>query len=117
MIAGAKVERIEGISLIPAINGEPLKPRTLFWEHEGNRAVLDGDWKMVASRDRPWELYNVSSDRAETTDLAATEPERSIKLEQQWNNWADRVDVKGWQDVRTSQDRYRKNAAKRKKSP
>jgi arylsulfatase len=56
----------------------------LWWLHEGNRAVRAGDWKLVADRDRPWELYNLAVDRAENHNLAAEDPPRVNKLEQLW---------------------------------
>ncbi len=48
----------------------------LWWLHEGNRAIRAGDWKLVAARGKPWELYNLANDRAENYDLASDEPER-----------------------------------------
>ena len=51
------------------------EPRTLFWEHEGNRAVRRGDFKLVAVHGGPWELYNIAEDRTELRDLAAYRPE------------------------------------------
>ena len=41
---------IDGVSLVPAFAGKPLnRPKPIFWEHEGNRAVRDGKWKLVAT--------------------------------------------------------------------
>ena len=56
----------EGRSLRPLIEGraEP-EDRTLFWEHEGNRAVRQGRWKLVAVHDEPWELFDMEADRTE----------------------------------------------------
>ena len=42
----------------------------IFWEHESNRAVRDGKWKLVAKADQPWELYDMEKDRTEMHDLA-----------------------------------------------
>jgi arylsulfatase len=56
----------------------------LWWLHEGNRAVRAGDWKLVADRDGPWELYNLAVDRAENHDLATEDVQRVKKLEQRW---------------------------------
>jgi len=54
---GQKIKRLEGVSLIPTFTGASLKRRDpVFWEHEGNRAVRDGDWKLVAKENQPWEL-------------------------------------------------------------
>ena len=55
-LAGAKypqeqrpaITPLEGQSLVPAFAGKPLDRDAIFWEHEGNRAVRAGDWKLVA---------------------------------------------------------------------
>ncbi|MCA9177662.1 MAG: arylsulfatase [Planctomycetales bacterium] len=62
--------------------------RTLFFEHQGNRAVRRGKWKLVTLRDRPWELYDLSSDRTERRDLAAQQPELAQQLATSWEQWA-----------------------------
>ncbi|MBW3599088.1 MAG: arylsulfatase [Planctomycetes bacterium] len=62
----------------------------LWWLHEGNRAIRVGDWKLVAAEDEPWELFDLSIDRAETNDLAKTHPEKVQQLEEEWRRrWED----------------------------
>jgi arylsulfatase len=56
----------------------------LWWLHEGNRALRAGDWKLVAAKDEPWELFNLAKDRTETRNLAAEHPEILARLENQW---------------------------------
>lgn len=91
---GQKIKPLEGISLAPAFAGRKLaRPQPLFWEHESNRAVRDGDWKLVAMEDKPWELYNMASDRTEMKDLAAQHPDRVKAMSAQWDAWAQRADV------------------------
>lgn len=58
--------------------------RSIYWAHEGNRAVRVGDWKLVAVNDQPWELYNLANDRAETNDLASENPEQVRQLSAVW---------------------------------
>ncbi len=55
----------EGVSLLPVLQGEKLPQRILCVEHEGNRMVREGDWKLVALHDAPWELYDLSKDPVE----------------------------------------------------
>ena len=44
---------LPGKSLAPLLlQGRSLGERTLAWEHEGNRAVRVGDWKLVAKTDK-----------------------------------------------------------------
>jgi len=57
---------------------------TLWWCHDGHRAVRVGDWKLVAVQGRPWELYDLAHDRCETADLAAAQPARVADLERRW---------------------------------
>ncbi|QEH32174.1 Arylsulfatase [Aquisphaera giovannonii] len=91
---GQPIKPREGVSLRPALNGEPLaRAQPLFWEHEGNRAVREGDWKLVAKEGRPWELYNIANDRAELHDLAVAHPDRVKDLAAKWTAYASRADV------------------------
>ncbi|MBI5380848.1 MAG: arylsulfatase [Opitutae bacterium] len=56
----------------------------LWWLHEGNRALRQGDWKIVAARGQPWELYDLKTDRAESHNLAAQQPERVQEMARVW---------------------------------
>jgi arylsulfatase A-like enzyme len=84
---------MEGRSLMPALRGEPEAPRTLFWEHEGNKAARDGRWKLVARKGQPWELYDIDADRSELHDLAAQQPDRVASVAKAWDEWAARCFV------------------------
>ena len=42
---------------------------------------------------KPWELYDLSCDRAEMNDLAAKQPERVKEMSAQWNQSAQRAHV------------------------
>jgi arylsulfatase len=84
----------EGISLRPAFRGNRLaRPQPIFWEHEGNRAIRDGKWKLVAKENKPWELYDMEVDRTETHNLASAQPEKVRELNAQWDTWAKRANV------------------------
>jgi arylsulfatase len=92
---GHPILPMEGRSLLPAFADKPISRDALFWEHEGNAAIRDGDWKLVRlGRDGPWELYNLKSDRTELNDLAAAEPKKAKELMAKWDAWADRAHVK-----------------------
>ena len=56
----------------------------LWWFHDNHRAIRVGDWKAVASKDEPWELYDLSVDRGESSDLAQTHPEKLQQLVKAW---------------------------------
>ncbi len=91
---GKRIKPMEGKSLVPAFEGRGIQREAIYWEHEGNRAIRVGDWKLVAKGRRgPWELYNIARDRSEQNDLAASEPERVRQLAEMWQTWAERANV------------------------
>ena len=88
---------MEGVSLVPAFSGKPIdRAQPLFWEHEGNRAIRVGQWKLVSKHPGGWELYDMISDRTEMHDLAQKQPERVLEMAAQWEAWASRVGVAQW---------------------
>ncbi|MEZ5386988.1 MAG: arylsulfatase [Prosthecobacter sp.] len=94
---GNAIQPMEGVSLKSAFQGEPLnRPQPIFWEHEGNRAIRIGDWKLVSKFPGKWELHNIPADRTEMNDLAAAQPERVKDMSTQWEAWAKRVGVAPW---------------------
>ena len=79
-----------GRSLLPTImNDEPVDREFLWWLHESNRAVRVGDWKLVAAKGDPWELYDLAEDRAEQSNLAAQMPDKVKELEAVWQKQTD----------------------------
>jgi arylsulfatase len=76
--------------------------RILCWEHEGNRAIRDGDMKLVAEHGKPWELYDLANDRAEMKNLAAERPEVVRKWRSAYEEWAKRTNVLPWDDVQST---------------
>jgi arylsulfatase len=95
--SGQKILPLEGRSLLPALAGNPVERDGLFWEHEGNRAVRVGQWKLVAKGPTgPWELFEMVADRTEMHDLAREHPERVRDLAARWETWARRAHVLPW---------------------
>ena len=95
---GNKIQPMEGVSLTAAFAGEPLnRPQPIFFEHEGNRAVRSGKWKLVMKYLGPWELYDIEADRTEQKDLIESEPEIAQDLIGKWEAWANRSDVDAWE--------------------
>jgi len=43
---------------------------------------------VVAARDQPWELYDLSADRSETHDRAAAHPQRLKAMTASWESMA-----------------------------
>jgi arylsulfatase len=89
-----RVPPLEGQSLIPFLAGETNARRSpVFWEHEGNRAVRLGQWKLVARHNEPWELYDLETDRTEQRNLAGSETNRVKQMASLYDAWAKRCGV------------------------
>ena len=110
---GYDVQPLEGKSLLPVFQGERREGHErIFWEHEGNRAVREGPWKLVSyyteervydvgkgKRTGDWQLYNLDDDRTELNDLSASHPEKRAELEAAYRAWADRTGVLDWEEI------------------
>lgn len=97
---GERITPMEGRSFLGAFDPR-WKPaaRSLYWEHEGNRAVRSGRWKLVAQHGRDWELYDMQTDRTETQDRIRRETALAKTLEASYLQWATRCGVEPWDEV------------------
>ena len=94
---GNKIIPLEGRSLVPAFDNKGIEREAIYWEHEGNRAIRVGKWKLVAKGKKgPWELYDLDADRTETDNLAAVHPDRVKQMAAMWQHWAERANVLPW---------------------
>ncbi len=83
---GEAIPPAPGHSLVPAFGKDVVVERDfLWWLHEGNRAIRAGDWKLVAAKGDPWELYDLRTDRAEANNLAKQHSDKAKELETLWN--------------------------------
>lgn len=89
------IPQMAGKSLIPLIKGssKAVHSEPVFWEHEGNRAMRDGKWKLVWARKGPWELYDLEADRTEMHNLITDMPQRAADMQRTWESWARRTSV------------------------
>jgi arylsulfatase A-like enzyme len=86
---GEKIAPLPGKSLRPILLGEQRVPHeTLYFQLFDHRAVIAGDMKLVSDWGRPWELFNLATDRTELHDLKKAEPEQAARLEKLWSGWA-----------------------------
>jgi arylsulfatase A-like enzyme len=97
-----------GISMVPALRDHQGggDDHMLFWEHVGNCAAREGDWKIVRVAGELWELYDMENDRAEEHDLAATHPDIVERLASAWEHWAERTGVIPWPRLELIMARY-----------
>ncbi len=94
-IAGVKLTQpIDGSSFLPLLKGKKARVHdSFYWEfHEngGSQAVRMGNWKGVRLKifdniDAPIELYDLSTDLSETTNIAALHPEVVAKIKKIMN--------------------------------
>ncbi len=102
---GHDIPPMEGQSLLPLIEGsdEQVHKKPIFWEHEGNKAVRLGNYKLVMEwkgKDKNhWELYDMSKDRSEEHDIASEHPEKVKEMTAQWDHWAKDKDVAPWEEI------------------
>ncbi len=88
---GNKILPPEGTSLAPAFANKAVEREFLAWEHEGNRAIREGKWKLVSFANALWELYDMDADRVEMNNLAASQPDRVKTMSAKWEAWAKRT--------------------------
>ncbi len=103
---GNNILSLEGKSLLPAFKNKKIKRDFIFWEHEGNRAIRVGKWKLVsktgknknfsAADEVAWELYDMEKDPSETNNLGAKYPEKVKSMSAMWEHEAMRTNAKPW---------------------
>jgi arylsulfatase A-like enzyme len=112
---GLTIYPLAGRSLTPAFANQAIeREEGLFWEHEGNRAVRKGDWKLVSKYPGSWELYDLKQDRTELHDLATQHPEIVEDLKTMYEAWAQGSQVIPWSELQALRKKNRQ--AKKKKS-
>jgi len=87
---------MDGVSLVPLLNGGSIASRPLFWHypHYGNQGgepssiIREGDWKLIHYwEDGHNELYQLSADIGEKNDLASSQPKRIADLWAKLEAW------------------------------
>ncbi len=104
---GCTIHPPAGKSLLPIVRGGegPVHTEPIFFEHEGNKAVRMGKYKLAASwnedREGDWELYDMEADRTEMNDLAGIMPEKTEEMKNLYENWAAGHMVRSWDEILT----------------
>jgi len=117
---GRRLKPLEGASVLATFANPKARVRTeQYFELGGQRAYMDGDWRLVTRHERGtpfeddrWELYDQSKDTNEMNDLAAAHPDKVKELVAKWNAAAEKYGVYPLDDrnvvVKISQDRLRR---------
>jgi len=124
---GYQIQPMEGESLVPVLQGDDtFSHGPMHWEHEGNRAVRDGRWKLISyysagesryndspkegpragswkvgdgPRIGPWELYDLQTDRTELYNVIDDHPDLARQMIDSYRRWSNRVGVLDWEEV------------------
>jgi len=94
---GNQISPLEGSSFLEVVDkGTWSRNDSIFWEHEGSRAMRYGEWKLVSEVGEEWELYNMTEDRTELNNLADKEKGRLLKMQKSYKEWMNRCGVEKW---------------------
>jgi arylsulfatase A-like enzyme len=94
---GNAIIPMQGVSLRPALEGKSLHRKTpIFWEHEGNKAVRDGKWKLTQKWHGDWELYDLEADRTEQHNVIRDHADLAERMQTAWKKWAELSFVDEW---------------------
>lgn len=111
---GEPIPPAPGRSLVAAFAKDVAVEREcLWWLHEGNRAIRVGDWKLVAAKGDPWELYDLRTDRAESKNLASSQAAKAAELESLWNRQVEEMTQLASQTATPQDKKAGKSAAKK----
>lgn len=87
------INPMDGMSFLPILKGEDVKrDKPIFWQWGHGKAVRDGDWKLVALKDK-WGLYNVKTDPVEENDLSKDNPEKYYELLAKYEAWSKEMGI------------------------
>ena len=91
-----KKQKVDGVSLVPFLNGDKIQDRSLYWHypHYGNQGgepssiIMEGDWKLIHyHEDGRDELYHLGNDIGEQNDLIAKEKKRGQQMRNKLDAW------------------------------
>jgi len=92
-VGGRAVRQMQGVSMAYSLREAAAAGRKQgqYYEVEAQRAYVAGNWKIVGYREekerydaRPWQLFDLAQDFAETRDVSAAHPDRVRELDALW---------------------------------
>ncbi|WP_020529107.1 arylsulfatase [Flexithrix dorotheae] len=97
---GKSIPEATGKSFLPALKGEPVSGHdALFWEHEGVRAMREGDWKLVSNKyyidetgwnaQIEWQLFNLKEDPSEMNNVIEQQEALAKNMIAKYEAWAE----------------------------
>ena len=89
----------DGVSLLPWLyktrNDAPHE--AVYWMADYNMAIRAGQFKLIVNTlDKTAELYNLFSDKGETNDLAGSQTETVLEMQQLLNQWTAQMPPMAW---------------------
>lgn len=99
---GREASGIDGHNILPVLNGKAPDHEFLFWSHEEQRSVRQGDWKLILNPpqfpgepvpDKIW-LSNLEADKGEKKNLASQQPERVKSMMERLRAWEREMKLK-----------------------
>ena len=87
---GNQIQALVGKSLVPLIKekDQVVHSKPIYWEHEYNCAMRDGNYKLVRAGRGKWELFDIKADPTEMNNLATIMPEKLEEMKSKWLSWA-----------------------------
>jgi arylsulfatase A-like enzyme len=123
--APAAPGEVDGVDLLAHLTGENTAAphQALYWRFGPQKAVRQGDWKLVDWRDfdakaqSGWQLYNLSTDLGESRDLAREHPQRVAEMAADWDRWNSRNIAPLWHGSPTEDPTAPPRPAPKKAAP
>lgn len=113
---GRTIRPVDGLSMASLwTKGQWQGHDSLFFHFSNNRALRQGNWKLVSATGGAWELYNLATDRMERQNLAEKHPGKLQQMIADYEAlWEAKVKVKQQTGIPTT---HKPAKAKKKKKP
>lgn len=92
-VPAAQERILDGRYPLPALAGKAASPHErLAFTYGASEGLREGSWKLVRTKSSsPWELYDLSSDPGETSDLSLKETDKLNTLKASLEKWRQEV--------------------------